>query len=337
LWENFHPTSLEINLAARHFTNDSLTKWSERRDQNDLSLENTGRLMIFAANDTLSLARGIRINLTTENLQIQNDGFNRSLRLADTVNIAAAANFFIAVNTERTPLRRKSNAGIEDRLYSGRLKIYVADDELCIINFAPIEDYLAGVLATEMLQAQLPALQAQAIVSRTYIYKNWERHQQRGYQFCDLTHCQTYKGAAEVTPMIRQAVSSTQGQILALANQPIEVFYSSTCGGLTADDEGVWANGRDQASLRSVADSTFCADSPHFRWRAQISIDSLHQIWQRRLGEPITSIAIAKKGADEPRARTGADGQFAPSHQRRRFSHRHLPRFWLEHAEEHGL
>src|SRR5574341_1214478 len=80
LWENFHPTSLEINLATRHFTNDSSTKLSVRRDQNVLPLENPGRLMVFAANDTLFPARGIRISLVAENLKIQSDGFNRSWR-----------------------------------------------------------------------------------------------------------------------------------------------------------------------------------------------------------------------------------------------------------------
>jgi SpoIID/LytB domain protein len=301
LCEICHPTHLEIELADRQFTtNGSLTHLPKaRRDQNSSPSESAGRLMISAANDTVFCASGVRINLTGDNLQIQSDGFNHSLRLIDTLHIAAtAAHFFMAVNAGRATLPVKNSARIEYRPYIGKLKIYAAGDELGVINLVPSEDYLAGVLATEMSQAQLAALQAQAIVSRTYIFKNWKRHQRRGYQFCDLTHCQVYKGNARITPLIRQAVSSTQGQILAIANQPLEVFYSSTCGGLTADDEGMWTNGNDQAYLRSVADSAFCADSPHFRWRTKIPIDNLHQIWQRCLGEPITSIAIAKKGAD---------------------------------------
>jgi stage II sporulation protein D len=121
---------------------------------------------------------------------------------------------------------------------------------------------------------------------------------QNGYQFCDLTHCQTYKGETGVTPTIRHAVTSIADEILTFEAQPIAAYYSSTCGGTTADDAGVWASEKDQPYLKSVNDGSFCSASPHSRWRARIAADSLHQVWQRRLGEPIQSISTTKKGSD---------------------------------------
>jgi stage II sporulation protein D len=251
--------------------------------------------MVCLANDTLLRTdQPVQVSLARSALQIRSAAFNRWLSLTDTLTIAATGALLVG------PV--KTVGKFAPRPYSGILKIYGVGDELCVVNLVPVEDYLAGILAAEMAQADLPALQAQAVVSRTYIAKNRRRHQSTGYQFCDLTHCQAYKGLAGVTSKIRKAVTSTQAEILTFEHKPIEVYYSSTCGGLTADDVGVWENGVDQPYLKSISDSvnhaSFCAQSPHFRWRLRLSADSLHQIWQRRFGEPIQSISITKKGAD---------------------------------------
>jgi len=280
LFEIFHPQILEISSGADQLTK-GLTKKASGHHQNFL--------IVSSSPDTL---RRARIILTRSALQLENAGQTRSLSLADTITIAATANYFFARPNVGQP------ALAVPRRYSGLIKIYVAGNELCIINIAPVEDYLAGVLAAEMPKAGTAALQAQAVVARTYMIKNWRRHQKENHQFCDLTHCQVYKGNENCTDQIKQAITNTTGQILVYQQQPVEAYYSSTCGGRTADDNGVWGNQTDQPYLTSRADSNFCAHSPHYRWRAKISADSLHQIWQRRLGAPINAITIVKKGAD---------------------------------------
>ncbi len=310
LFEIFHPRRLEIYAAERNVpANGSaahLTKTS--RPQRISKTENAERLLISAANVPLfdDAPNWVRIVLANSMLQIQSANASRSLPLSDTLKISPPhGDYFFAIpgpnDTKQKAKREKKMAGnssVAARPYAGALQIYVDGDELGVINLTPVEDYLAGVLAAEMPQAELPALQAQAVVARTYIIKNWQRHSKDGYQFCDLTHCQTYKGMAEITPAIRQAVTSTADEILTFDEQPIEAYYSSTCGGTTADDAGVWASEKDQPYLKSVTDGSFCSSSPHYRWRARLSADSLHQIWQRRLGDPITSIIITKNGAD---------------------------------------
>jgi len=280
LFEIFHPQILEISSGVDQPAN-GLMKKTSRHHHNFL--------IVSPSPDTL---RRARIIFTPTALQLESAGSTRSLSLADTITIATTAGYFFA----------RPNAGqpalAVPRRYSGSIKIYVTGNELCIINIAPVEDYLAGVLAAEMPQADFAALQAQAVVARTYMTKNRRRHEKDGYQFCDLTHCQTYKGENGVTAKIRQAVINTNDEILIYHHQPIEAYYSSTCGGRTANDNGVWANQKDQPYLKSQADSNFCAHSPHYRWRGKISADSLHQIWQRRLGAPINAITISKKGVD---------------------------------------
>ncbi|MGH7455302.1 MAG: SpoIID/LytB domain-containing protein, partial [bacterium] len=279
-----------------------------RRQQRISKTEDTERLLISATNVSLfdAAPSWIRIVLTNTALQIQSANASRSLPLTDTLKISANGKYLFAAIPHPNDFNQKAksekkmagSSSVVARPYAGALQIYVDGHSLGMINVAPVEDYLAGVLAAELPQAELPALQAQAVVSRTYMIKNWQRHLQDGYRFCDLTHCQTYKGMADITPTIRQAVTSTADEILTFDDQPIAAYYSSTCGGTTADDVGVWANAEDQPYLKSIADGSFCSSSPHYRWRARILADSLHQIWQRRLGEQITSISVTKEGAD---------------------------------------
>ncbi len=290
LFEIFHPQNLEITSATNRLANSSAKKSNHATNK---------LLLISPSRDTLSWAR---ISLTPPVLQIQSAGFSRSLSLTDTINIAATDGYFFAmVRQHPTAMNAADEARLEARRYAGSIKIFVTGNELCAVNIAPVGDYLAGVLAAEMPQADSAALQAHAVVSRTYLMKN-DRHQQTGYQFCDLTHCQTYKGSDGVTAKIKRAVAETKDEILTFAHQPIAAYYSSTCGGFTGDDAGVWAKTADQPYLQSLADAAnqldFCKNSPHYRWRARLKADSLHQIWRQRLGEPITSITIAKKGAD---------------------------------------
>ncbi|MGH7601272.1 MAG: SpoIID/LytB domain-containing protein, partial [bacterium] len=310
LFEIFLPQSLEIYAAERNVpANSSATHLANtRRDQSISKTENTEHLLISAANGPLfdAAPSRVRIVLTNFALQIQSANGSRSLPLTDTVKISANDNYLFAAIPHPNDAKQKAksekkmagNSSVAARPYAGALQIYADGDELGVINFAPVADYLAGVLAAELPQAELPALQAQAVVSRTYMIKNWQRHLQDGYRFCDLTHCQTYKGMADITPTIRQAVTSTADEFLTFDDQPIAAYYSSTCGGTTADDLGIWANAEDQPYLKSIADGSFCSSSPHYRWRARILADSLHQIWQRRLGEQITSISVTKEGAD---------------------------------------
>jgi len=281
LFEIFHPQSLEISGAATP---------SVYHAANGFHQTKKNPLLIFSANDTFlpNSSEWIRIDRTAAAIQIAGNGFNHSLKLTDTINVAAAA----------PTLSVKSGNKLFKRSYSGKLKIFAIGRELCIVNFVSSEDYLAGILAAEMPNADWAALQAQAVVARTFMIKNAPRHASNGYRFCDLTHCQTYKGSDGITAKIQQAIASTKDEILTFNHQPIDAYYSSTCGGTTADDAGIWAESTDRPYLKIIVDSTNCAVSPHFRWQARLSAARLHQIWQHHFGEPISSMAVTKQGND---------------------------------------
>ncbi len=100
---------------------------------------------------------------------------------------------FIAIKTP--PLKRA---------YRGSIVVYVEKGGLILLNKIYVEDYLAGILGVEMPFASLEALKAQAVVSRTWIYANLHNHET--YDFCDLTHCQVYKGVSGENKLSWQSV-----------------------------------------------------------------------------------------------------------------------------------
>lgn len=314
LFEILHPQALELKLAEPAFRNflanglrSNNAEIAPARLHGGAGVAEPAAvsfgeaLPVFVVRDAPGIARHttkpIRVVRQGGRVQVLNDDFDSAPALADTITVATTSGQILAAVKYRNGKER-----FAARPYAGAFKIYVAGNELCIINLLAEEDYLAGVLAAELRQAPFAALQAQAVAARTYLLKNWRRHQQKGYQACDLTHCQRYAGSAGVDSTIQHAIASTAGEILTYKNLPIEIFYSSTCGGRTANDLDVWSSEFDHPYLISVSDSSrrmsYCAKSPHFRWQLRMKTDSLLQLWQQELGEPIVALGVSKRNSD---------------------------------------
>lgn len=309
LFEILHPQALEVKLAEPSY--ESLFSNGLRARNTVITPHNAAGLAeavsfsealpMFVVRDvngtSWHTAKPIRFIRQGRRVHLQSDDPNPEIDLADTITVATTSGEILAAVKYRNGKDR-----FAARPYAGTVKIYVAGNELCIINLLAQEDYLAGVLAAELRQAPFAALQAQAVAARTYLLKNWRRHQQKGYQACDLTHCQRYAGSAGVDSTIQHAIASTADEILTYKNLPIEIFYSSTCGGRTANDLDVWSSEFDHPYLISVSDSSrhasYCAQSPHFRWQLRMKADSLLQLWQQELGEPIVALGVSKRNSD---------------------------------------
>jgi stage II sporulation protein D len=127
-------------------------------------------------------------------------------------------------------------AGWHDQQYRGEIEVIPDQSSLQLVNLINLEGYLYSVLASEM-PADWPkqALCTQAIAARTWAMRNKSRHNRQGFNFCDTVHCQAYKGAGAETKLTNQAVDETAGLILACDDQPVDMFYSNNCGGITQD------------------------------------------------------------------------------------------------------
>ncbi len=83
-------------------------------------------------------------------------------------------------------------AGDNRHRYRGRLAVSVEKGAIVLINSVPLEEYLLSVVPAELTTTETAALEAQAILCRTFALKNRKRH--GGWDLCDLTHCQHYAG-----------------------------------------------------------------------------------------------------------------------------------------------
>lgn len=141
------------------------------------------------------------------------------------------------------PLMLRSAEGLEielnDRSYPGMIQLWPGE-QLSVINELGLEEYVAGVLSGEAYAGwSLEALKANAVAIRTYTLYSLGKH--KVYDLCDQVHCQVYHGLHS-SPVFREAVADTQGQVLTWDGKLIEAVYHSSSGGRTKNNEEVWAS-----------------------------------------------------------------------------------------------
>lgn len=142
------------------------------------------------------------------------------------------------------------------RLYPGKLRIQPnAHGNFTLVNQVALETYLRGVVPHEVgADAPNAALEAQAIIARTYVLRNLRRFAVDDYQICADTQCQVYKGIGESWEPADQAIAATAGKVLTYNNELVDALYSSTTGGITAPFSDMW-DGSDRPYLQAVIDS----------------------------------------------------------------------------------
>ena len=119
----------------------------------------------------------------------------------------------------------------------------------------PIELYLRGVVPHEIgPSAPQSAVEAQAVLARTYALRNLRRFAIDNYELCADTQCQVYRGLSGTVQRADRAIATTQGEVLTYEGELIDALYSSTTGGITARFSDVW-NGFDRPYLQPVVDS----------------------------------------------------------------------------------
>jgi stage II sporulation protein D len=178
---------------------------------------------------------------------------------------------------------------VNGRAYRGLVDAYVRNAALHVVNRVPVEEYLSGVVSAEMghrTPNEFAALQAQAVLSRTYVLRNRGRYASLGFDIGTDVSDQTYGGVASETDQGNEAVRTTQGTVLTYGDRLIQAFFHSTCGYATAAPEEAFRLIASEPYLRSVSDRNpgggyYCDRSPRFRWRVEWDADSLARILRR--------------------------------------------------------
>ena len=157
----------------------------------------------------------------------------------------------------------------KEYIYEDNLKIFTHSSELMLINTVGLERYIAGVVQSEVFGSSddVEFFKIQAIASRTYCLANLNRHLTQGYNLCDGTHCQAYKGRCNQADILRGTYESFSDVVVDSSNRLISTAYHSNSGGMTESAQNVWQ--RDIPYLQSVKD-TFSIGARNYQWEKVI-------------------------------------------------------------------
>ncbi len=150
--------------------------------------------------------------------------------------------------------------GLKHR-YRGSVQIDVTDGKLRAVNMVGLEQYLYGVVPSEMPFMWHPeALKAQAVVARSYALAT---RRTGAFDLYSDTRSQVYLGIEHEKPSTNAAVNATAGQVVLYQDAVAKTYFFSTSGGRTASAEDVW--GKPVPYLVSVPDP-YDSISPHHDW-----------------------------------------------------------------------
>ncbi len=186
--------------------------------------------------------------------------------------------------------------------YRGRLEAEKTDEGYIIINEIPMEDYLRGVVPSEIsADFGLAAAEAQALCARSYAFNAFYENKfaYLGGNLDDSSASQVYNNYPE-NEVTDQAVKNTEGKCIVYENTVISAnFYSTSCGA-GANSGEVWLSGETlpylayrkfysgdygdlskeaKARVFLEAKDVVCPETgcPWFRWETEIPVQALEE------------------------------------------------------------
>lgn len=201
--------------------------------------------------------------------------------------------------------------------YRGTLELSKDDQGVMIVNELPVEQYLYGVVPSEMpVSYEKEALKAQAICARAYAYRQMEsdKYTSYGAHLDDSVSSQVYNNVWEDEKAIF-AVDDTYGVVPCYNDEVIEAFFFSTSCGTTSNNSVVWggnpeaylldtletevedfANYDTEENFRSFIDGKLGTgfieeNEPFFRWNVTFTKEQLTQAINNHLYDRIEAMS----------------------------------------------
>ena len=198
---------------------------------------------------------------------------------------------------------------INGKRYRGDLILAVSGQRgIIAINIIEIDDYLRGVLPSEigyLKQGQYQAYLVQAVASRSYALSKLDEKKGELYDLRATIMDQVYRGIGGENNESSRAIDETHGFVALWNGEPIKAYYSSCCGGYTADIRVGWPWKTDFPYLRGARDAagakgiSFCRGSHHFRWDLHWGGRDLLRILKKSLPAELgTRVALFNKLID---------------------------------------
>lgn len=171
-------------------------------------------------------------------------------------------------------------------------------DGVSLINVISLESYIAGVLPYETSNTwPMETQKAFAITVRSYTLTQMKKHGAYGFDLCNTTHCQVYKGAGRVNESVMEAVTETKGKVITYDGNIISAYYSSSMGGVTVSAKDAWGGVGEYPYLQAVETpwEKYMIHNNGF-WITEISpealLDRLHQAGYTSLSGAVEDVFI---------------------------------------------
>jgi stage II sporulation protein D len=228
---------------------------------------------------------------------------------------------------------------IDQALFPGALRLLArqapGEPGIDVVNFVGMEDYLPGVVASELFDHwHFETRAAQAIAARSFAASEeaWFRDR-RAWDLASTEQSQVYRGRVDHAAS-RDAVAMTRGVVLGYEDRLVSGYYSSCCGGTAASAvDAIGGNPiNDTPPLRGRAGTDVCVETRAARWTVERALNDIAArlaAWAKRQERPDLA-AIGEPAAIEPCAwndhgrparyaiagRTGARAEIAAEHLR---------------------
>jgi stage II sporulation protein D len=193
--------------------------------------------------------------------------------------------------------KRKAGIEVNKKLYRGDIRISEdSSGRLLVVNVLDLEAYIQGVLVLEISPKwPMDAIKAQAVAARTYAVYQKELMKNKEYDVTADTSSQMYGGRASEKTKTNRAVRYTKGEVLTYQGHVFPAFFHATCGGMTEDASELWKVGI--PPLAGGRMCTFCGGSPHYYWKASMTLSTIGKKLEERLlwrGD-LTNLAVKER------------------------------------------
>ncbi len=220
--------------------------------------------------------------------------------------------------------------------YQGSFEVRRYPEGLCVVNELSLEDYLCGVVPSEMPASyEMEALRAQAVCARSYasIQLTNGKYAAFGANVDDTTNYQVYNKQVrdERTTL---AVRDTVGEVLKYEGTIAEAYYYSTSCGFTQGME-VWNQGEDPGNgylkstsllldgtgrdfskeevfvefIKSSGCGAYDSDMPYYRWQANLDLSG----GREEINKAVTERRAVNKDHVQIFDSSGNPSQMAPA------------------------
>ncbi|CAG9621409.1 SpoIID/LytB domain-containing protein [Sutcliffiella rhizosphaerae] len=244
-------TGIEVNASSTIPNEVSIKLKYHLKERKTIPIDVVGTYQIVGNNS---------VKLTNQSFDVRVNGSAIDLYNGSTKVTSFNGQFEI----KPTKYGKDNYVRLNGRPYLGSIRFTLENGNLVPINRLPMEDYLKGVLPSEIFPSwHIESLKAQAVAARTYALKRVHTvmtddvgsQRYDGYIWWDEAK---YKNTNE-------AVNSTKGQVLTYNGALIDAVFSSNNGGHVESNKGAWPGGSQLPYLQAKKDKY----DPAFDWNLQ--------------------------------------------------------------------